>query len=65
MVDGHISSWNPSSGQGTVQAGGQELPFDVIETEILNKEYVDLHVGRPVKVAPGQQHQGLEKLEAL
>jgi cold shock CspA family protein len=51
-VGGQISSWDPSSGQGLVTVGtGEDLAFDVFQTNIENDGYVDLHVGRAVKVS--------------
>ena len=49
-----------------MQTAQQEIPFDLTKTEILNDGYVDLHVGRPVKITPlPAQQEGVEKLEAL
>ena len=44
-VTGQITSWDPSSGQGTVKTATQEMPFDLTKTELVNEGYVDLHVG--------------------
>ena len=64
-VTGQITSWDPSSGRGTVKTATQEMPFDLTKTELVNEGYVDLHVGRPVKVAPMAQQPEVQSLEAL
>lgn len=64
-----VTSWNPSSGRGTVRVddGDAELPFDVMDTDILNKGYVDFHVGQQVNavVVPEEDRKKLESLEAF
>ena len=52
---GMITSWNPSIGRGVVRIdnGGGEYAFDLGRTAIVNKGYVDLHVGRKVAYAQG------------
>jgi hypothetical protein len=66
QVRGEITSWNPSSGQGVVKLPTGEVPFDVMKTPIVNKGYVDLHVGRQVGVTPTDADDGaFEALEAF
>jgi len=67
QILGEITSWNPSSGQGVVKLPTGEVPFDVMKTPIVNKGYVDLHVGRQVGVTPtaSDDDGGFEALEAF
>jgi len=53
---GRISSWNPSSGKGTVSTPSGDYEFDLIKTSIVNKGYVDLYVGRNVNFRPGAEN---------
>ena len=67
QILGEITSWNPSSGQGVVKLPTGEVPFDVMKTPIVNKGYVDLHVGRQVGVTPtaSEADGEFEALEAF
>jgi hypothetical protein len=67
QVAATVTSWNPTSGRGTVKVdeGDAELPFDVMDTDILNKGYVDFHVGQQVNAVVVPDDGKLESLEAF
>jgi hypothetical protein len=48
---GTVVAWTPATGRGVVDLKrGGEVAFDMFKTEQLDKGYVDLFVGREVKV---------------
>lgn len=63
--EGEITSWNPSSGRGTVRLAAREVAFDLMKTKVLNQGYVDLHVGRQVAMTSSGDEDEFTCLEAL
>jgi cold shock CspA family protein len=60
-----VTSWNPSSGRGTVNVDDTDVPFDVTKAQVLNKGYVDLYVGQEVGVVVHEDGSDVESLEAF